>query len=224
MFFLSGVRFASLGITAARLIPNVILGCLAWFPLTLLTLGVHLLLSLLLGSETHPLTRLLKQHDFRPWEWLLIALTALAIAPVLEELVFRGILQAWLVGCSRRGHYGVIIASVFLAYALRSGREDNELSAFLFALCLLPAYLLLIHRDAFLIWDDAAQPRPWPAIFGSSLLWASFHSAIWPAPVPLFVLGMGLGWLAYRTRSLISPVIVHVLFNAVAFMVLMLES
>src|SRR5205823_5542904 len=39
------------------------------------------------------------------------------------------------------------------------------------------------------------------------------------APVveePLFVLALGLGWLAWRTQSLIGPMVLHSLFNGIA--------
>ena len=42
------------------------------------------------------------------------------------------------------------------------------------------------------------------------------HSNVWPSPIPLFVLGIGLGWLAVRTNGVLAPVIVHGLFNAVS--------
>jgi hypothetical protein len=58
------------------------------------------------------------------------------------------------------------------------------------------------------------------AIFGASMLWALFHWSVWPTPIPLFFLGLGLGWLAYRTQSLLSAITVHVLFNSVACIVL----
>ena len=41
---------------------------------------------------------------------------------------------------------------------------------------------------------------------------------------PLFVLGLGLGWLALRTQSLIGPLFVHALFNAVAGTVLVISK
>jgi membrane protease YdiL (CAAX protease family) len=55
------------------------------------------------------------------------------------------------------------------------------------------------------------------------LLFASFHAQVWPSPIPLFFLGLGLGWLSYRTQSLIGPIVAHALFNAVACIVLALE-
>jgi len=42
------------------------------------------------------------------------------------------------------------------------------------------------------------------------------HSFAWLSPVALFVLALGLGWLAYRMRSLAGPIVLHGLFNAVS--------
>jgi membrane protease YdiL (CAAX protease family) len=38
------------------------------------------------------------------------------------------------------------------------------------------------------------------------------------------VFGLALGWLAYRTQSLWSGIIVHALFNTVAFLVLVWQT
>jgi CNT family concentrative nucleoside transporter len=46
-------------------------------------------------------------------------------------------------------------------------------------------------------------------VYASAALFAVVHSAIWPSPIPLFLLGLGLGWLAVRTRGVLAPAIVH---------------
>jgi membrane protease YdiL (CAAX protease family) len=53
-------------------------------------------------------------------------------------------------------------------------------------------------------------------IYASAALFALVHAGVWPSPIPLFFLGLGLGWLAVRTRGILVPVIVHGLFNAVS--------
>ncbi len=53
-------------------------------------------------------------------------------------------------------------------------------------------------------------------VYASAAFFAVIHSAIWPSPIPLFFLGLGLGWLAVRTRGFVAPAIVHGLFNAVS--------
>jgi membrane protease YdiL (CAAX protease family) len=45
------------------------------------------------------------------------------------------------------------------------------------------------------------------------VLFAAFHSGVWPSPVPLLLLALGLGYLAYRAQSLAAPMLIHALFN-----------
>jgi membrane protease YdiL (CAAX protease family) len=54
--------------------------------------------------------------------------------------------------------------------------------------------------------------RAW---YGTAALFAAVHSNTWPSPVPLVLLALVLGWLAFRTQSLLAPVVLHGLFNAV---------
>lgn len=57
------------------------------------------------------------------------------------------------------------------------------------------------------------------AVYGSAMIWALMHP-LWPTPVPLFLLGLGLGWLALRAQSIIPTITTHALFNAVALLML----
>jgi membrane protease YdiL (CAAX protease family)/NAD-dependent dihydropyrimidine dehydrogenase PreA subunit len=54
----------------------------------------------------------------------------------------------------------------------------------------------------------------WPAIVVSAVAFALLHASLWSL-LPLTVLGVGLGWLAARSRSLWPPIIAHVLYNGV---------
>ncbi len=58
------------------------------------------------------------------------------------------------------------------------------------------------------------------AIYGNGLLFATFHAGAWPSPIPLFLLGVGLAWLAHRTQSLVAPIVTHALFNGTACLVM----
>jgi membrane protease YdiL (CAAX protease family) len=54
------------------------------------------------------------------------------------------------------------------------------------------------------------------AILASALLFGLAHIGAQPqAVLPLFLLGLVLGYAAYRTRSLLAPVVAHALFNSV---------
>jgi membrane protease YdiL (CAAX protease family) len=59
------------------------------------------------------------------------------------------------------------------------------------------------------------------AIAGSAFAFALLHFG-WPSAVPLFPLGLVLGWLAYRTQNLVPGMVLHALFNLVAFITLWL--
>ena len=60
------------------------------------------------------------------------------------------------------------------------------------------------------------------AILASSALFAAFHAPVWPSPIALLVLAIGLGYLYLRTRNLMAPIVVHGLFNAVSAVCLLL--
>jgi len=62
------------------------------------------------------------------------------------------------------------------------------------------------------------------ALVVSSALFALVHAPAEPQAVaPLFFLGMALAYAAYRTRSLVAPVLAHALFNALMVAGTMLE-
>src|SRR5262249_8213275 len=103
-------------------------------------------------------------------------------------------------------------AEVSLGSALR----DLEPAAFV--LILAPGYFL----GEYLFRRWLPQPYTGRAIYSTALLFAVLHA--WPTPVPLFVLGLGLGYLAHRTQNLLAPIVCHALFNGVACVVMLLPS
>ncbi len=221
-FALSGVSPGRIGLTRRRLGRNLLAGVGAWILITPLVFGVHWAVLDLFhradpeAVQEHALTRLALQGPTRT-EWALLAFSAVVAAPVLEEIIFRGALQPWFAGLPNGGHAAMAAALAAalvmrqsqLAEAWRHGGEGLLTAALpaLFVLALAPFYLAVARRP----------PRPdSPAVFGTALLFASMHATVWPTPVPLFVLGLGLGALASRTGSLVGPMVLHGLFNAVS--------
>lgn len=237
----SGARPYQLGLTLRRGPMDFALGFTFWLGLTPVVYLLHLLAVIgyitVAGHKpaVHPLLELAQQRPAGQL-WLMVV-QAVLVAPILEELLFRGVLQPWL---SRRRWGGDLAMFLALgcALALRSGstallptERENILTALapaLFVLAMIPAYRLFDWaaakgRPAFVSWmldglatrDPEDRERAARAIVGTAMLFASFHAAVWPTPIPLFGLGLGLGWLAYRTQSLVAPITLHVLFNAV---------
>ena len=66
------------------------------------------------------------------------------------------------------------------------------------------------------LWFGGRTASSTSARFTLRPLFALVHAGVWPSPIPLFVLGLGLGWIAIRSRGVLVPIVVHGLFNAVS--------
>ena len=230
--------------------PNIVSGYLTWLLVTPAAFSVFALANIVhtwlthLPPDRHPLTQM------GQWtgnlEWTLFLVQTVVIAPVLEELVFRGLLLPWL--CQKRpadpaspfvvlpGHRSPLVLGLAAVVAVLFHAEDvakaveardwGTMAAHLipgaFFLALVPLYLLLpryrrLHRHLRLRSPDFTR-----GILASSALFAAFHATVWPSPVPLMVLSVGIGYLSVRTQSLVGPIVVHALFNAVSATLLLL--
>jgi membrane protease YdiL (CAAX protease family) len=194
---------------------NVALAVAAWAVLTPLTLAVNLAVNFLLlvldvEPDAHPLTRL---ADRPALDSAMFLFQATVVGPIVEEVVFRGLILVWVFGGwtrtstdlpSRRRSWIVMIAGVAFAVFL-SGAVGPIAFAAILAAGLAGVRLLF-----------QSKRRAASAVYSSAAFFAAVHSSVWPSPIPLFLLGLGLGWLALRTRGLLAPILVHGLFNAVS--------
>jgi membrane protease YdiL (CAAX protease family) len=219
----SDTRPAQLGLTVQRFPSNLLAGLLYWLVLMPAILLLHALTLRLykyltpFAPEAHAIQKLISDSPVLA-DWVLTALTAILAAPLREELLYRGVLQQWAACQARRGDI-VVGISLFVAVLFRQSKvakawQDGtqaqliwELQPLYFVLALLPVYMALRR------WQKTPAPG---AIFASALLFAIYHAEVWPSPIPLFPLGLTLGWLAYRTQGLVAPIVVHMLFNTVA--------
>jgi membrane protease YdiL (CAAX protease family) len=58
----------------------------------------------------------------------------------------------------------------------------------------------------------------WPLVV-SSLIFSALHFGQGAAPIPLFVLSLGLGYLYRQTGSIVPPLIVHMILNGLTLIV-----
>lgn len=219
----SDTRLYQLGLTWRRAGSNVVLGVLGWLVVTPPLYTLLAVLSKAQTPEDHPLTRLSRER--LPGEWLLVVVSAVILVPVLEELLFRGVLQPFFARRSWGGLAALLgavgMATLQRAPGLRTALQEHGLShpalmeawPILYVLLLLPAYLVIHWR---------VRSLPLRAIVGTAVLFGAAHSSIWPTPIPLTLLGLVLGWMAYRTQSLVGPIVLHALFNLVASLQLIL--
>lgn len=288
----SGTPLYQLGLHPSRWKQFTVLGGLVWMIATPLILLVNLVITWIvtqLGQrpEQHTLTQIMAGEQ-PLLEWTVLIASALLVAPLLEEFLFRGVIQKW--SLQKNYHAHVLLIAACVVTVLHN--TAFAISAACFALLLVPAYLLCplwfrnrkktpssdnswhiqtsskqatstadepvtdfkqmpqtesditkLKSTVFAGEDNAflgereerisiakSQPDPllqffdlpgsdpgthrFRAIYATALLFAGSHP--WPTPIPLFILALLLGWLAYRTQSLIAPMTLHLLFNAVA--------
>jgi membrane protease YdiL (CAAX protease family) len=221
IFLLRGVRPAAFGLTLRDWRRNLVRGVVAWLFLTPLVWLVFFLAiqwtrwSGLAPIEEHSLTRL-AESGMAPAEWILWLLAPLVFAPVMEELLFRGLIQGWLRSSPVGDQIGVAL-SLLVAVLTRWDRLAKAVSAGGDGMqdAVLPTLFVLAAGGGFMLLRRFKRPPP-PGVFGAALLFGMAHVAVWPSPIPLFVLGLGLGVLAEGTRSLVGPIVVHSAFNAVS--------
>lgn len=225
---LCGARFYQMGLHLNRVRENITLGSVVWLIVTPLC-NIILLIVLLSFWETlwgrkedHPFVSLLT-HDMRLSTWLLVGFTACVIAPLREEILLRGIIQPYLVRFPMISDI-IVIMSVIWAFSQMmtpgSGPDRGMgLGPLLFVATMAPGYYL------FEKWLEPWIKEPGAArgIFATSLIFAAMHFGAWPQPIPLFILGLTLGLLAYRTRSLVGSITVHFLFNLTTMIMLVLK-
>jgi membrane protease YdiL (CAAX protease family) len=231
LLFLTGrTRPGQLGLTTRRLGWKALGGVIAAAVLTPFVFGLNYAVQELCNRvvpgrvQEHPLTAVTREHIW-PAEWVLVFFVAMVAAPVMEELVFRGLLQRYFASIKHGGRLAVGAALVLAgaacgreAWSARSGPVVDLLSAaapILFVLGMVPLYLVVEARSL---------TSAMPAIFGTALAFAALHSSVWPTPVALFVLGLGLGVLAWRSGSLAGPIVLHGLFNGVNCVLLLLPE
>jgi len=143
--------------------------------------GIQLLTTILMPYE-HPVLEMLQdrsQHKV----WAAATVSAIVIAPIAEEFVFRLALQGWLEKAAVR---------------------IQELAR-----------------------EQGSSPSPkmarWGPIVLSSLCFALMHLGQGLAPVPLFFLALGLGYIYQATHRIVPCVAMHAAFNGFSLLVLRLS-
>ena len=153
---------------------------------------------------------------------LLAIVSTVVLAPMIEELLFRGIVQRWLVklaGPRRESPPPAIpevsvglLADDLLPFGIpvesRACPDDGGI----------PSRTLRIAEPG-----EEAISAGLPIVL-TSLAFASLHATQWPAPLAIFLLSMALGALYHRTGSLLAVITMHATFNGFSTLLLLLEA
>ena len=196
---------------AAATAPRVAAGVGTWLALHPLVAAIHFAVVAVFAAQaweldSHPLEKAF--HDGRPpLDQTLLLVQAAIVAPLIEEVMFRGALLPWLLGKRYRPVLTMgIAAGIGVALSIQN---EFKLAPAIFT-------AILLAGGAVLHFTLKRHRRTVGAIYVSAAFFAFVHNSVWPSPIPLFALGLGLGWLAVRTRGILAPAIVHGLFNAVS--------
>lgn len=221
-----GARPDQLGLTWRGATASVTLGYLTWLIVTPIVFAIFIVLRLLpewFGEpEPHLVQLLLTLH--RGWgPWVLAVIVAGLSAPLFEEVLLRGIMQPRLVD---RPQYADAVVVTSLVLAILMGLGFGVESAAAGQMRWGPLAFLASVGPGYLLFEWVTRrwlPRPGSAraIYATSLLFAALHAGVWPTPVPLFFLSLALGFVAYRSQSLVGPIVMHSLFNLVSLLPLM---
>lgn len=114
LFGMSRTRPSHVGLTRARWPQNVVLGAVTFAVVTPVVLAIYVALVYYFGEHAHSIQEVAK-GGLSTFEWGLLAFQACVAAPILEELVFRGVLQGWLRRASLTGHAMVCFWTLFLS-------------------------------------------------------------------------------------------------------------
>jgi membrane protease YdiL (CAAX protease family) len=226
--FLSGTRPRDLGLRLRQFRRHALAGLVGAVVFTPGVLGVNLFVLLLYKragvglTDEHAFSALGRQ-GLHTAEWAALVFAAVVAAPVWEELLFRGLIQPW-VATRRLGPEIALAVAVLYTLGVRGQQLMGAYSrgpgpVFREAL----PVLVLVGLAGVHLWVRLrSRTQVGPAIFATAVLFAWFHAAVWPSPVALLWLGLGLGYLAWRTQSLVASIVVHSLFNTTACVLLAL--
>jgi membrane protease YdiL (CAAX protease family) len=236
----SGARLHDLGLALEGWKRQVAVGLVAFLIAAPIVYGIQLIAVTILKTfkekpKSHPVQDML-QEQFSGKIAFLAVVSAVIMAPLLEELLFRGILQQWLIRQIERFRRVWIGLHSPVVLRLPDGRLTPE-SVFQKPeggsdFSSIPPDPPLVREEngtASLVTDEKS-PSHTPsegftanpatsrltveaAIGLTSFIFASMHAAQWPAPIPLFALSVIIGVIYYRTGSLITAIIMHAAFN-----------
>lgn len=141
----------------------------------------------------------------RPETIIIHFLTTALIVPIIEETLYRGLLQGSLEHIARAHRHWKSMLSADDRASRETVRETTRLALF---------------RES--QWPPTWRARSvWPVVV-TAAIFASMHVGQGAAPIPLFVFALGLGFLFRQTGSLWPPIVVHMTLNSLTLIQVLL--
>lgn len=166
----------------------------------------------------HPLLDVLQRPQ--PVSVLLaMAISSTLVAPLAEEFFFRGLLQGWLGSLAGTGSSPAEEPQGPLEIA--ESPEGPVAAEVTESGHLAPEQP---YQSSYVEHLPQQRSRAWWPVVVSSLLFAVVHLGQGPAPITLFFLALGLGYLYRQTGRIWAPIIVHMGLNGLTTVATILST
>jgi membrane protease YdiL (CAAX protease family) len=153
------------------------------------------LVELLEFESKHPLIELIKDDTSA---FQMCAFLAVVVAPISEELIFRGFLQGWLERLP-------LFRATFDSFLFGRRQTDEEAD--------------ILFQES----QGDSHPVAVMPIVISSAIFAAMHWSHGPDPIPLFFLALALGYMYQRTHRLLPCMVAHACLNGTTMLLLWLS-
>lgn len=238
---LRGATWQDLGLAPGRLLADCRLGLAAFLFIGPGVYALQLVLSRYIEGQ-HPLVDMVQGGGAQAL--LLAAFSALLVAPLCEEWLFRVLFQGWLeklelmLVAARLQSAPAATASAPAAASQTTGDSPDKavIEADIFPQSARTPEDAEVHvRASPPELHPAREPRHRADQFGRGLLglpqggvpillssgiFALMHSGQGPAPIPLFLFALCLGYLYHQTHRLVPSLVVHLCLNALSMLML----
>lgn len=207
LLYLRYLRFSILGLQTSNLSQDLMIGVVAFVMVIPGILGLQWLLTMLVEYKHSTMEMVANDSSLLTVgaAWF----SAVLVAPICEEVFFRGILQAWLQRLTlvRHNQSDQILSDRVLFGGWDSvPHETTEAGDH----AVEPVTTVTATIDSESSWLTDSY---WPILL-SAALFGLAHAGQGPAPIPLFVFGLVLGYLYRKTGSIIPCIVLHMLLNA----------
>ncbi len=186
-------------------------------------------------TPDHPLIKLLMENGSLAF-FLASGFMAVIVAPVVEEYLFRVILQGWLENLAAARQTGISHEQrmrLWLGHPRTPGIDTDAAQQAADWAAAHPAATVAAPHNPYasplppaatlapLAAAPAMKPAVWP-ILVSAFLFAMAHFGHAADPIPIFVLALGLGWIYQRTHRVWPCILMHMMLNGLSLIQLAL--
>jgi membrane protease YdiL (CAAX protease family) len=217
------------GLEWSRLRRDAGAGFLAFLLIAPIVYGIQLIAVQIWERKEHPL-ELMMLEKLTGGVALLAIVSAVVLAPAVEELLFRGLLQGWLTrrlaGKPSGGAPPASNLEEWIAEGPSAERPEDQARSGLLPKFPDPyfapgAEIGPVEERFTRITRSARMAAP---ILLTSAVFALVHMPQWPAPLAIFLLSLGLGLVYRRTGSLVAAFVLHAAFNGLSTLALLLVA